>query len=168
MSEKSTIIEINDLAEKVLYELSTRDLTLAIAESCTGGLASSVLTDIDGASDVLLYSVVAYSQDSKEEFLGIPTYIIRDFGTISKECARYMAEGIMEYDADIGLATTGVIGESIEEKLKGTIFLAIAINGHKTYSKELHLDPKLSRNDLKLEIIKELFEMLLAIIDSIF
>ena len=158
--------KIKELASKILEELSTRSFTLAIAESCTGGLATSYLTDLDGSSDILPFSIVAYSADSKEEFLGVPDYVIREFGTISLECAKVMAEGLVEYDVDFGLATTGVIGESIEDKLKGTAHVAVAVSGMKTFGKDLTLDPKLSRSELKLEIIKNLFEVLLYAIDS--
>ena len=160
--------ELTELAQKVLDELATRGLTLAIAESCTGGLASSLLTDFDGCSEVLLYSIIAYSTDAKEEFLGVPSYVIRDFGTISLECVKLMSEGVLEYDADIGLATTGVIGESVEDKLKGTAFIAVAVAGQKTFARELVLDPKKSRHELKKEIVKNLFETLLTAIESVF
>jgi PncC family amidohydrolase len=157
-----------ELAQKVLDDLTTRGLTLAIAESCTGGLASSVLTDFDGSSDVLLYSIVTYTSEAKEEFLGIPSYVLRDFGTISIECAKLMAESVLEYDADIGLATTGVIGESIEDKLKGTAFIAIAVAGQKTFARELVLDPKKSRHELKVEIVIDLFNSLFTAIESVY
>ena len=162
----SNIEKLQELANNVVDELKTRGLTLAIAESCTGGLATSYLTDIDGASEILPFSIVAYSADSKEEFLGVPDYVIREFGTISLECAKVMAEGLVEYEVDFGLATTGVIGESIEDKLKGTAFIAVAVSGMKTFGKELVLDPKLTRRELKEEIVKNLFEVLLHAIES--
>jgi len=160
--------DLLDLAQKVLDELTTQDLSLAIAESCTGGLATSILTDLDGSSDVLLYSIVAYTSEAKEEFLGIPQYVFRDFGTISLACAKVMAEGALLYGADIGLATTGVIGESVEDKLKGTAFVAIAVAGQKTFARELVLDPKKSRHELKVDIVKSLFESLITALDSVY
>jgi len=160
--------DLMDLAQKVLDELTTRGLSIAIAESCTGGLATSTLTDLDGSSDVLLYSIVAYTSEAKEEFLGVPHFVLRDFGTISLECAKLMSEGALQYDADIGLATTGVIGESVEDKLKGTAFVAIAVAGQKTFARELVLDPKKSRHELKVDIVMELFNSLLVAIESVF
>ncbi len=160
--------ELSELAEQVLHELRTRTLTLAIAESCTGGLVTSLLTDLDDCSDVLLYSIVAYTTDSKEEFLGVPSYIIRDHGTISFEVAKMMAEGVLEYDADVGLSTTGVIGEASEGKLKGTVFIGVAIDGQTTFARELELDPKKSRHELKKEIAQKLFKELIAILESVY
>ena len=160
--------ELLELALKVHDEFYTRSLTMAIAESCTGGLASSLLTDIDGCSEILPFSLVTYSSDAKEEFLGIPPYIIRDFGTISLECVKLMAEGLLDYEVDFGLATTGVIGESVEGKLKGTAHVAVAVAGQKTFAKDLTLDPNKTRQELKQEIVKNLFEVVLHAIDTIF
>ena len=158
-------IHLKDLAVEVLDEFTTRGLSLAIAESCTGGLATTILTDLDGSSEILPFSIITYSSDAKEEFLGIPSYIIRDFGTISMDCAKLMAEGLLDYDVAVGLATTGVLGESIEDKLKGTAFIAVAIKGQKTFGKELNLDPKKSRIELKQEIVKLLFDATLQAIN---
>ena len=119
----------------------------------------------DGCSEILPFSIVSYSTDAKEEFLGIPPYVIRDYGTISIECAKLMAEGLISYEVDFGLATTGVLGESVEDKLKGTAFIAVAVAGQKTYAKELTLDPKKSRVELKQEIVKILFQATLKAIE---
>lgn len=164
----TSITDIRELSKKVLDELTMRGFTLALAESCTGGLATSFLTDFDGASEVLQYGIVAYSTESKEEFLGIPTHVIHNYGTISLECAKIMAESATIYDADIGLATTGVLGETFEQKLKGTVFIAVAIAGQETFARELTLDPKKNRFELKLEIIEQLFNYLLASIEDLY
>ena len=160
--------ELQELTAKVHDELLTRGFTIAIAESCTGGLATSLLTDHDGSSEYLEFGIITYSAESKEEFLGIPPYIIRDFGTVSLECVKLMAEALLDYEVDIGLATTGVIGESIEDKLKGTAHIAVAIGGQQTFAKDLVLDPKKTRKELKQEIVKNLYEVLLIAIDSVY
>ncbi|MCF2142322.1 MAG: CinA family protein [Candidatus Heimdallarchaeota archaeon] len=160
--------DIKELAAAVLDELLSRGLTISIAESCTGGLVASTLTDLDGASEVLPYGIVAYSNEAKEEFLGIPGYVLQNFGAISLECAKLMAEGVIIYQTDLGLATTGVIGESIEGKLKGTVFIAIAVAGRETYARELKLDPNLPREAMKAEIVRQLFITLLKVIEEAF
>jgi PncC family amidohydrolase len=165
MTLESTVLQ---LAATVVDECDTRGLTLAVAESCTGGLVSSFLTDIDGSSEVLPFGLVVYSAEAKEEFVGVPGYVLRDFGTVSIECAKVMAEGLLSYEVDIGLSTTGVIGDSIENKLKGTVFIAVAVAGNPTFGKELVLDPKLGRRELKLVIVKQLFEVLLHVLDEVF
>lgn len=160
--------EVLELANTVLSELTTRGLIISIAESCTGGMVSSFLTDLNDASMVFNTGIVTYSNDSKEEFLGVPGYVFDNFGSISLECAKIMAEGIAKYDADIGAATTGVIGESIENKLRGTAFIAVAVDGQRTFAKELTLNPNLSRYDMKLEITKNLFQGILETIDAVY
>lgn len=158
---------LHELAQTVLAELTSRGLTIATAESCTGGYVASILTDIDGASNAFSFCLVAYSVEAKEEFLGIPPYIVRNYGTVSVECVKEMAKNLINYGVDIGLSTTGVIGESIEGKLKGTVFLGITINNHNTSTKELSLDPKLSRPELKQEIVKQLLEFLLETLENV-
>ncbi|MBD3192912.1 MAG: nicotinamide-nucleotide amidohydrolase family protein [Candidatus Heimdallarchaeota archaeon] len=159
---------LHNLAETVLAELISRGLTFATAESCTGGHVASILTDIDGASDAFSFCLVTYSTEAKEEFLGIPPYVVRNYGTVSIECAKEMAENLINYGVDIGLSTTGVIGESIEGKLKGTVFIGVSVNDHGAFTKELSLDPKLSRLELKQEIVRELFEFLLETLEKVY
>lgn len=160
--------DVLELAKEVLDELITRRLTIAIGESCTGGLVSSFITDFNGSSEVFQTGIIAYSAEAKEEFLGVPDYVIQNFGTISIECAKLMAEGATQYDADIGVAITGVIGESIEGKLKGTVFIAIAISDQQSFARELKLDPRKTRYELKLEITYQVFKTLLEVIDEVY
>ncbi|MEA2070451.1 MAG: CinA family protein [Asgard group archaeon] len=156
-----TLNELRDLAKHIVDEFTTLNITLAIAESCTGGLASSLLTDIDGSSDIFPFGLVTYSVNAKEEFLGIPNYLIAEYGTVSIECAKRMASSLLDYDVSFGLATTGVVGKPYEGKFTGTAFIAVARPGEKTIGKELKLDPNLSRFQLKMEIVGELFHLLL-------
>jgi nicotinamide-nucleotide amidase len=160
--------DVLELAEEVVKELITRRLTIAIGESCTGGLVASFITDLNGSSEVFQTGIVAYSDEAKEEFLGVPDYVIQNFGAISFECAKLMAEGATQYDVDIGIATTGVIGESIEGKLKGTVFIAVAVSNQKSFARELKLDPKKTRYELKLEITFQTFKTLLEVIDEVY
>jgi nicotinamide-nucleotide amidase len=85
--------------------------TIAVAESCTGGLITSRLTDIPGISHNLLFSVIAYSNESKTKLLGIPPYILKKHGAVSAATARAMASGIRILSgSDIGMSTTGIAG----------------------------------------------------------
>ena len=160
--------DVLELTKEVVNELITRRLTIAIGESCTGGLVASFITDINGSSEIFQTGIIAYSDEAKEEFLGVPDYVLQNFGSISIECAKLMAEGATQYDADIGIATTGVIGEAVEGKLKGTVFIAIAVSNQQSFARELKLDPKKTRYGLKLEITYQTFKTLLEVIEEVY
>lgn len=99
------------LAEVVFHELRALDRTLAVAESCTGGLLSNAFTDIAGASKVFVGGVVCYSNDVKVSKVGVPESIIEQHGAVSSECAVAMASGISErLSTDYGLSVTGFAG----------------------------------------------------------
>ena len=85
--------------------------TLAVAESCTGGLIAEHITDVAGASDYFLGGVVAYANEAKQALLGVPAALLEEHGAVSEPVVRAMAEGVRErFDADFGLATTGISG----------------------------------------------------------
>ena len=85
--------------------------TLAVAESCTGGLIAEQITDVAGASDYFLGGVVAYANEAKQALLGVPAALLEEHGAVSEPVVRAMAEGVRErFDADFGLATTGISG----------------------------------------------------------
>jgi nicotinamide-nucleotide amidase len=84
---------------------------LGLAESCTGGGLAARITNIPGASDYLAGSVVAYSYQAKEQLLGVPAYIIEQFGAVSPECAEAMAKGALKaFGADVAISITGIAG----------------------------------------------------------
>jgi nicotinamide-nucleotide amidase len=109
--------------------LTERELTLAVAESCTGGLIADRLTDIPGSSAFFERGVIAYSNGSKTDILGVPEEMIGEFGAVSKEVAVLMAEGVRRIGkTDLGLATTGIAGPTggTEEKPVGTVYIALS------------------------------------------
>jgi nicotinamide-nucleotide amidase len=100
-----------DLPALVLQRLRDRRQTLAVAESCTGGLVAKSLTDVAGSSDVFLGGVVAYSNASKTALLGVPAALVAEHGAVSEPVAAAMALGARErLGADVAVATTGVAG----------------------------------------------------------
>jgi len=112
--------------EVVLALCRERGLTLATAESCTGGLVSARLTSVPGSSDVFVGGVVAYSNDVKLRELGVPAETLEAYGAVSEETAAAMAEGARErLDADIAVSVTGVAGPGggTEEKPVGLVHL---------------------------------------------
>lgn len=117
------------LEEAVGALLLQKDLRVAVAESCTGGLIASRLTDVPGSSGYLLAGLVTYSNEAKSELLGVDANTIRQHGAVSEEVARQMAQGCLERThADIAIATTGIAGPTgaTEGKPVGMLCLALA------------------------------------------
>ncbi len=116
-------------AEKLGELLTSQNLTLAIAESCTGGLLGSAVTDVPGSSAFFLGGIIAYSDTSKIEILGVPAQTIERNGAVSDRTAICMAKGILNnFACDIGIGITGIAGPSggTEQKPVGTVFVAVA------------------------------------------
>ncbi len=109
--------------------LAERGKTIAVAESCTGGLIAQRITDNPGSSAYFLGGVVAYSNEAKTALLGVPTGLLEAHGAVSDEVARAMAEGVRQkFGADFGVATTGISGPDggTPEKPVGTVHVGIA------------------------------------------
>ena len=112
--------------------LAVRGLTVAVAESCSGGLLTSRLTDVPGSSAYVDRGVVCYSNRAKVELLGVPEDMIHAHGAVSEPVARAMAEGVARSaSASVGLAITGIAGQGggTPEKPVGTVVVAVAMNG---------------------------------------
>ena len=125
------IFSTNDktMEEVVAETLFAQKKTIALAESCTGGLVTSRLTDVRGASAYLIGSVVCYSNEIKEKQLGVPHQTLLDYGAVSDPTARAMAEGIRRLNGtDIGVGVTGIAGPDggTPEKPVGTVCIAVA------------------------------------------
>lgn len=109
--------------------LRERGKTVATAESCTGGLIASRITDVAGASDYFLRGVVSYSNEAKMELLGVPEALLEEHGAVSEEVAGAMAEGMRERSgADYAISVTGIAGPGggTPEKPVGLVYVAIA------------------------------------------
>lgn len=109
--------------------LAGQKATLAVAESCTGGLISHWLTNVPGSSEYFLYSVVTYSNESKSEQLGVSTKILERYGAVHEETAKEMAEGVRRVaGSTYGLSTSGIAGPTggTKDKPVGTVFIGLA------------------------------------------
>ena len=119
---------MNSPAEKTARMLIAQKKTVAVAESCTGGLLAAALTDIPGASEFFRGGAVTYATETKTEILGVPAELISRFGVVSAECAEAMARGAAEkFRADFALSTTGLAGPGggTPELPVGTVFIGI-------------------------------------------
>ena len=114
-------------AGRLATALRERGLTVATAESCTGGMIAAALSAAPDATDLLQGGVVAYSQSSKVQQLGIPDEILDREGTVSEEVARRMAVAVRErFAVDLAISCTGLVGGPDEGKPAGLIFVAVA------------------------------------------
>jgi PncC family amidohydrolase len=105
------MLEAFDLSRRVGELLRARQLTLCIAESCTGGLVGDCLTDVPGSSDYFLGGVLSYSNDVKQRLLGVTGETLAEFGAVSAACAREMAQGARRLlQADLAVSVTGIAG----------------------------------------------------------
>ena len=129
------------MEKRVIEKLRERGLLLATAESCTGGLCAKRLTDVPGASQVFCGGVVSYTNDVKMRLLGVKEETLSQFGAVSGETAREMAEGARKATgADVAVSVTGVAGPSSDEmgNVVGTVFIAFS-SEQETVSEKLQL-----------------------------
>lgn len=153
------------LEQQVIVALKARGLTLAAAESCTGGLTAKRLTDVPGASAVFLGGVVSYTNGVKERALGVPHDILEEYGAVSEPVARAMAEGVRRLTcADIALSVTGVAGPDKDDRGHdvGTVYMALSAKNETTVQL-LHLSG--GRSAIRAAAADGMLRMLLAYIN---
>lgn len=125
--------------------------TLAVAESCTGGLISSRITDVAGSSEYFLQGVVVYSNQAKKDLLGVSAETLADFGAVSEQTVREMCIGIRRLSrADLTLAISGIAGPGggSAEKPVGLVYVGL-YDGHTFFIKEFRFQG--SRKEIKLQ-----------------
>ncbi len=142
----------NDTLESTVGSLlKEKNLTIATAESCTGGLIGHRLTDVPGSSDYYLGGIVSYSNVAKMDLLKVSSSVLDSDGAVSESTARQMAEGVQQrFGADIGISVTGIAGPGggTEEKPIGTVYFGLAI-GEKTIVKHKVFGKNRKRNKLR-------------------
>ncbi len=135
--------DIRSLAMAVLDACRRAHLTLATAESCTGGMVAAALTDIAGSSDVVERGFVTYSNAAKNELVGVPADLIERHGAVSAEVAAAMAEGALAHaPVDLAVSITGIAGPggATPTKPVGLVYLGIVRKGRAALT-ERHVFP---------------------------
>ncbi|MBO6087940.1 CinA family protein [bacterium] len=165
--------KVNNLRKKSTLEYDLSKILLrnafkiSVAESCTGGLISSRLTDVAGSSAYIRANFVTYSNEAKNKILNVSEETLKNHGAVSEECAFEMAKGLMQLTkSEVVLCTTGVAGPSAsEEKPVGLIYIAC---GYKDsiVVKKFNLNPKLNRKNMKFMFSETALKMVLNILDK--
>ncbi|GJL89869.1 MAG: competence damage-inducible protein A [Minwuia thermotolerans] len=151
---------ISDAAE-LLEFLRERQLMLATAESCTGGMIAGTLTEVAGSSDVVDRGFVTYSNEAKQDMLGIPPALIREHGAVSEPVAVAMAEGALRNSrADIAVSVTGVAGPGggTDTKPVGLVHIACARRGKATVHQR-HVFADRGRGWIRQETVAQAFRV---------
>jgi nicotinamide-nucleotide amidase len=149
--------------------LKSKQLSLATAESCSGGLLSKRLTDIAGSSAYTKLNLITYSNEAKEKFIGVSRATLEEFGAVSAQCAQEMAQGVAKtVGSDLGLSITGIAGPDggSEEKPVGLVY--IGLYHHKPNQegkdgsrlKTLQLAPNLTRSEIRYRSTSEALNLL--------
>lgn len=161
-------VDVDSLEQVVVQEMTARGLTLATAESCTGGLMGKRITDVPGASACYLGGVVSYQNEVKENLLGVRHETLMTKGAVSEDTACQMAEGVRKaLGADIGISTTGVAGPGggTPEKPVGLIYVGISTKG-KTWAVRI-LRPRQSRENLRRLASSTAFDLVLRHLEGL-
>ena len=149
--------EVEEATRRLLAKACERELVLATAESCTGGMLASLLTDVQGVAHAFDRGFVTYSNGAKNEMLGVPIELIEEKGAVSREVAVAMAEGALERSrANISLAITGFADKGDEP---GLVHFACARAGRRTAHREEHFGP-VGRGATRLECMRVAVEMM--------
>ena len=162
MNDTETLSEVlpnetEEAARRLLEKAHERGLMLATAESCTGGMIASLLTDVQGVSHVFDRGFVTYTNEAKNEMLGIPMGLIEEKSAVSKEVAIAMAEGALARSrANIALAITGFADAGDEP---GLVHFGCARAGRKTAHREEHFGPG-GRGATRVKCMKVAVEMM--------
>ncbi|MBR6401633.1 MAG: CinA family protein [Firmicutes bacterium] len=160
-------MDINKSVEYIVKTLEGKKMTLSAAESCTGGMVSSVIVDYAGASAVFMDGIVSYSNEAKMKFLGVSPQTLEKYGAVSAQTAEEMCRGVSrESKTDIGISTTGVAGPGggTPQKPVGTVYIGICINGR---VKTKLLELKGSRTEIRQQTTQILLNDLIEEIDKL-
>lgn len=152
-------VDGKDIAEHTVKLLIEKGVTIAAAESCTGGELQGRITDIPGASAALRGGVVVYTNDAKHLLLGIPTETLDKYGAVSREVAAELAERVrLKLGADLGVGVTGLAGPDGDGVHPvGTVFVSLS-DGKRTWVREKHITDR-DRKTVRLYACQNVFDM---------
>ena len=152
--------DLDEQAERLMRRLCDRELKVATAESCTGGMLAALLTDIEGAGRGFDRGFVTYTKEAKTDLLGIARDLLDHNDAVSATVARAMAEGaIARSEADLALGVTGFAGPAGDGCEEGLVHFALARRGGPTVHREEHFG-SVGRGAIRVKSLKVMLEML--------
>ena len=152
--------ELDQQAERLMRRLCEQELTIATAESCTGGMLAALLTDIEGAGHGFERGFVTYTKQAKTDLLGIERRLLDDNEAVSEPVARAMAEGALARSkADIAIAVTGFAGPAGDGCEEGLVHFALARRGQPTVHRVEHFGPA-GRGPVRVQSLRAMLEMI--------
>lgn len=158
------------MKKKLGHLLLNKKLKISTAESCTGGLLSSKLTDISGSSNFIHLNFVTYSNEAKQKILNVKAETIKHFGVVSEECSIEMAKGLLNFtNSDIAVSTTGIAGPTggTKEKPVGLMYSTICSkNNYKTY--KIQVNSSLTRVEIKEQFVNEVIKNIIEFINEFY
>jgi len=158
--------EVDALAAELLRSACDRELKLVTAESCTGGLLASILTDVSNVSHAFERGFVTYTEEAKTELLGVPAEMLQEHGAVSEPVARAMAEGALRNSkGDIAVSTTGFAGPAGPEDEPGLVHFAVARRDGPTLRREEHYRSE-DRGEVRRRCLQAALEMLKQALDA--
>jgi nicotinamide-nucleotide amidase len=151
---------LDQQAERLMRRLCDRELTVATAESCTGGMLAALLTDIEGAGHGFDRGFVTYSKEAKTDLLGIEPSLLEHNEAVSEVVARAMAEGALNRSkAEIALGVTGFAGPAGPGHEEGLVHFALARRGARTVHREEHFGA-VGRGAVRVKSLNTMLDML--------
>jgi nicotinamide-nucleotide amidase len=152
--------QLDEQAERLMRRLCDQDLTIATAESCTGGMLAALLTDIEGAGHGFERGFVTYTKQSKRDLLGIDPDVLAGNEAVSEPVARAMAEGALARSkADIAVGVTGFAGPAGDGCEEGLVHMALARKGRPTRHRVEHFGAA-GRGPVRVQSLRAMLEML--------
>lgn len=151
---------LDEQAERLMHRLCDRKLSVATAESCTGGMLAALLTDIEGAGHGFDRGFVTYTKESKTDLLGLEPSLLEHNEAVSEVVARAMAEGgLKRSKADLALGITGFAGPAGPDHEEGLVHMALARRNGRTVHREEHFG-SIGRGAIRVKSLKAMLDLL--------
>tara|TARA_S200000501_G_scaffold219274_1_gene205804 strand:+ start:2094 stop:2567 length:474 start_codon:yes stop_codon:yes gene_type:complete len=156
---------MKNLSKKVVSVLRKKRIKLAVAESCTGGMLSSSITSVSGASKVFTMGLVTYSNKSKNLLLKIPSQIIKNYGAVSGQCCSYMVNNLYKIaKINLSISVTGIAGPNGGTRAKPVGLVYIGIKNKNKIKIYKYLFKNKGRSNIQKKTVKKALELILSIL----